>query len=70
MKDHLDHLMESRNLDAALITGGVQNNPAMYYMANGASLTSGFVIKKRGADPVLLCWPIERRRPPPAGSRS
>jgi Xaa-Pro aminopeptidase len=59
--------MESRNLDAALITGGVQNNPAMYYMANGASLTSGFVIKKRGADPVLLCWPIEREEAAASG---
>jgi Xaa-Pro aminopeptidase len=59
--------MESRNLDAALITGGVQNNPAMYYMANGASLTSGFVIKKRGTDPVLLCWPIEREEAAASG---
>lgn len=60
MKRDLDSLMEARGLDAIFVAGAVHGNPAMVYMTNGASLTSGFVLKKRGAEPVLLCWPIER----------
>jgi len=60
VKRDLDRLMEERGLDAAFITGAVHGNPAMYYMVNGAGLTSGFVLKKRGAEAALLCSPIER----------
>jgi Xaa-Pro aminopeptidase len=60
MKQDLDRLMEERELDAAFISGTVHGNPAMIYMTNGAELTKGMVIKKRGEEPVLLCWPMER----------
>lgn len=60
MKQDLDRLMEERGLDAAFVAGAVHGNPAMYYMVNGTGLTSGFVLKKRGEEPVLLCSPIER----------
>ncbi len=60
MKQDLDQLMKERGLDAALVSGAVHGNPAMYYMTNGAGLTKGFVLKKRGQEPVLLCWPMER----------
>jgi len=54
--------MEERGLDAALVAGAVHGNPAMYYMTNGAGLTGGFVLKKRGEEP--------ERRPSPAASPS
>jgi Xaa-Pro aminopeptidase len=60
VKRDLDSLMEARGLDAILVAGSGLGNPAMYYMTNGASLTSGFALKKRGEEPVLLCWPMER----------
>jgi Xaa-Pro aminopeptidase len=60
MKQDLDRLMEERGLEAAFISGTVHGNPAMVYMTNGAGLTKGMVIKKRGIEPVLLCWPMER----------
>jgi len=60
VKQDLDRLMEERGLDAALVAGAVHGNPAMYYMTNGAGLTGGFVLKKRGEEPVLLCSPMER----------
>ncbi|MFQ6101217.1 MAG: M24 family metallopeptidase [Anaerolineae bacterium] len=60
MKQDLDHLMKERGLDAALVSGAVHGNPAMYYMTNGVGLTQGWVLKKRGEKPVLLCWPMER----------
>ena len=60
MKKDLDGLMEERGLDAMVVQGGTQGNPAMVYMTNGAGLTGGYVIKRRGQDPVLVCSPIER----------
>jgi Xaa-Pro aminopeptidase len=52
--------MEQRQLDAFVVAGPVHDNPAMYYMTNGANLTRGYVIQKRGKEPVLLCSPMER----------
>ena len=40
MKTDLDSLMQDHNLDAILITGPGQHNPAMYYLTGGAHLTS------------------------------
>ncbi|MBN1813506.1 MAG: aminopeptidase P family protein [Anaerolineae bacterium] len=60
MKQDLDRLMEERGLDAAFVSGTIHGNPAMVYMTNGAGLTKGMVIKKRGEEPLLLCWPMER----------
>ena len=60
MKNDLDALMTANNLDAVLITGAAQHNPAMVYMTGGAHLTSADVIKLRNAEPVLYCYPMER----------
>lgn len=60
MKKDLDRLMEKRGLDAFVVTGPARDNPAMAYMTNGAHLTQGFVIQKRGQEPLLLCSPMER----------
>jgi Xaa-Pro aminopeptidase len=59
--------MEERGLDAILVAGKVHGNPAMYYMTNGAALTGGRVLKKRGQEPVLLCSPIEREEATASG---
>lgn len=67
MKQDLDHLMEERELDAILVAGKVHGNPAMYYMTNGAGLTGGRVLKKRGEEPLLLCSPIEREEAAASG---
>jgi len=60
MKQDLDALMSQRDLDAAVVTGSVYNNPSMYYMTNGARLSGGILVKRRGQEPVLLHSPIER----------
>ncbi len=67
MKQNLDRLMEERGLDAALVVGAVHGNPAMYYMTNGAGLTRGWVLKKRGEEPILLCSPMEREEAAASG---
>ena len=60
MKKDLDRLMVERDLDAFVVTGPARDNPAMAYLTNGAHVTRGFLIQKRGQEPVLVCSPIER----------
>jgi Xaa-Pro aminopeptidase len=60
VKKDLDRFMEERDLDAVVVSGPVRDNPAMAYITNGAHLTRGYVIQRRGEDPILLCSPIER----------
>jgi Xaa-Pro aminopeptidase len=62
--------MAERGLDAMVVAGAVHGNPAMYYMANGAGITNGFVVKKRGGEPVLLCWPIDREEAAASGLKT
>ncbi len=67
MKQDLDRLMEERELNALVVAGKMNGNPAMYYMANGAEVISGHVIKRRGEQPVLLCSPIDREEAAASG---
>ncbi|MGC8874115.1 MAG: M24 family metallopeptidase, partial [Chloroflexia bacterium] len=67
MKQHLDALMEERGLDAIVVAGRIQGNPALYYLTNGARILQGHVFKRRGAEPVLLCSPIDREEAAASG---
>jgi Xaa-Pro aminopeptidase len=60
MKTDLDALMQENDLDAILITGPGQHNPAMVYMTGGSHLTNADLIKKRGEQAVLFHFPMER----------
>ena len=60
MKSDLDRLMHEKNIDAILVTGPAQHNPAMYYMTGGGHLTSADLTKARGKAPVLFYNPMER----------
>ncbi|MBD3366566.1 MAG: M24 family metallopeptidase [Candidatus Eisenbacteria bacterium] len=60
MKTDLDRLMQERSIDAAVVTGVVKGNATMFYMVNGAAISHGTVIKKRGEAPVLVCSSMER----------
>ena len=59
MKNDLDSLMQNNGLQALIVTGSAQHNPAMVYLAGIAHMT-GDLIKKRGADPVLFHGIMER----------
>ena len=48
MKTDLDALMQEKDLDAILITGPAQHNPAMVYMTGGGHVSSADLIKRRG----------------------
>lgn len=60
MKTDIDRLMQKHDLEAILITGAAQHNPAMVYMAGIAHVTTADLIKKRGSEPVLFYNPMER----------
>ncbi len=60
MKNELDALMQSNDLEAILITGPAQHNPAMVYMTGGGHLTNADLIKRRGEGAVLFHNPMER----------
>lgn len=60
MKTDLDALMLEKDLDAILITGPGQHNPAMVYMTGVGNITNADLIKKRGEEPVLFHFPMER----------
>jgi Xaa-Pro aminopeptidase len=60
MKTDIDALMEANDIDALLITGPAQHNPAMYYFTGGWHLSQADLIKKRGQAPVLFYNSMER----------
>lgn len=60
MKSDLDQLMTKKELDALLVLGPGQHNPAMYYFTGGVHLTDGILVKPRNAEPVLFYSPMER----------
>ncbi len=61
MKSELDSLMQERSLNALLVSGGTQESPCIYYIANGAKVgASTLAIKQRGREPVSMLVGLER----------
>jgi Xaa-Pro aminopeptidase len=60
MKSELDALMQSRNMDAILVFGNAEQNPAMYYLTGGGHVSDAFLVKKRGESAVIFANPMER----------
>jgi len=70
MKTDLDRLMQENNIDAILVTGGAQHNPAMVYLTSGGHLTSADLIKPRGGEAVLYYNPMEREEAAASGLKT
>ena len=60
MKTDIDQLMQQHNVEALLITGPAQHNPAMVYLTGGGHVTHADLIKQRGKPPVLFHGMMER----------
>src|SRR5512146_104653 len=58
MKSDLDQLMQDHHVDAILVTGSGQHNPAMVYLTGGGPFSADY-IKRRGQPAVLFHWPME-----------
>jgi Xaa-Pro aminopeptidase len=59
MKSDLDRLMTARELVAIVVTGGEHQNTPRAYLCNGVDIHNGMVIKKHGADPILIVGGME-----------
>lgn len=70
MKKDLDTLMLEKDLDAILITGPGQHNPAMVYMTGIGNITNADLIKKRGEGAVLFHYPMEREEAARSGLKT
>src|SRR4051812_39478443 len=69
MKSDIDALMERRGLDAIMVMGDEHANPPRNYITNGAAVTGGYVLKKRGSDPVMVVNPMETEEAAKSGLR-
>jgi Xaa-Pro aminopeptidase len=59
MKSDLDRLMAARGMDALVAVCEEAYSPPADYLTNGAKITHGMVIKKRGAEPIIYANPME-----------
>jgi Xaa-Pro aminopeptidase len=60
MKQDLDALMQDQEIEALLISGPADHNPAMVYFTGIKNIGSATLLKKRGAEPVLYHYAMER----------
>ena len=67
MKQDLDRLMAERGLEAIVVSGKMNGNPALHYAANGARLINGWVVKKRDEERVLMSSAIDREEAAASG---
>ncbi|NIM93227.1 MAG: M24 family metallopeptidase [Anaerolineales bacterium] len=69
MKTDIDHLMQEANIDAILVLGSASHNPAMTYFTGIVHVGNGYLLKKRGEQPILLHDPMEREEAASTGLR-
>jgi len=60
MKKDLDLLMQASGIDALLITGPSQHNPAMVYFTGLAHVSQADLVRRRGHAGLLFHAPMER----------
>lgn len=60
MKAQIDDLLAEAGLDGLLVSGPAAHNPNMLYFTGRVHLTSAYLLKLRGQDPILLHHPMER----------
>jgi len=60
VKRDLDRLMACRGLDALVVFGGTESNPIMFYVTDGANISNGVYIHRKGKKPHLVHNPMER----------
>jgi Xaa-Pro aminopeptidase len=60
MLSDLDRLLRERGIEAALVPMHEAMHPAFRWLTRGAKVTKGYALKVAGAEPVLVCYPMER----------
>lgn len=54
MKADLDRLMQERGLAGLLVAGGEEHSVARAYLSAGVHISGGLIVKKPGAEPLLI----------------
>lgn len=68
MLSDLDSLLLSANLDGLYVSGASHDNPAIYYLLNGAHVGERtFLVKKRGMPAVVIAIGMEREEAAKSG---
>jgi len=70
MKSEIDQLMKDNGIEALLIVGPAQHNPAMFYLTGGGHITNADLIKKQGETPVIFHGSMERDEAAKTGLRT
>jgi Xaa-Pro aminopeptidase len=70
MKQDLERLMRDSGLDVLWVSGAGATCPDIYYLTQGAPLTTAWVVLKRGAKPLLCHSPMEREAASASGCRT
>ena len=61
MKTDINRLMKERSMDALFVSGSTRDNPAMYYLTNGAKIGEySLLVKQRDKDAMLIVIGMER----------
>src|SRR6266542_2652765 len=56
----LDALMRARSIDTLLVPMHEVLHPAFRWISRGAKVTKGYAVKRAGAEPLLVTYPMER----------
>lgn len=67
MKQDIDRLMKERGFAALVVTGPISENLPLQYITNRSGITSGIVVKKRDAEPLLIHNAMEREEAAKSG---
>lgn len=70
MKNELDQLMKDAGIDALLVRGPAQHNAPMTYFTGLRHISSGYLIKKAGHDPILYSQNMEREEAAASGLKT
>lgn len=60
MKNQITEIMETKGLDAILISGAREHNPSLGYFVGDAFFTQAEVLLRKGKEPLLFYRPMER----------
>lgn len=56
----LDPLMTERGIDTIVVPMHEAMHPSFRWLSRGAKVTRGYAVKRAGAEPVLITYPMER----------
>jgi len=70
MKQDIDRLMEEASIDALLISGDARHNAPMTYFTGNVHVGNAKLLKKRGEEPILFHYAMEREEAAKSGLRT